>query len=90
MLECGQYDNDWPIVHMTPEEAYQAAIDIKTEILLPDHWGKFALALHPWDEPMQRLFAAHKENKFRITTPLIGEPVVLNEELPDKKWWESV
>ena len=90
MLECGQYDNDWPIVHMTPEEAYQAALDIKTEILLPDHWGKFALALHPWDEPMQRLFAAHKLNKFRITTPLIGEPVVLNKELPIKKWWEQI
>lgn len=35
----------WPYVHMTPEEAVQAAEDLKGEALLPVHIGKFAMPI---------------------------------------------
>jgi L-ascorbate metabolism protein UlaG (beta-lactamase superfamily) len=48
MLDCGQYDVQWPSIHMMPEQTVQASIDLKAKVLLPVHWGKFRLALHPW------------------------------------------
>ncbi len=90
MIECAQYGEGWPYIHMTPEQCHQAALDINIKVLLPVHWGKFALALHPWDEPMKRLFAANKNEQLNITTPMIGEVMVLNKDLPKKKWWENI
>lgn len=90
MIEIAQYGDGWPYIHMTPEQGFQAAIDIDTKVLLPVHWGKFALAMHPWDEPINRLLAANKNSEVEITTPMIGEVVVMNRELPKSKWWERV
>jgi len=87
MLECGQYGKDWPLIHMTPEETAQAAKDLNTKMLLPVHWAKFALALHSWNSPINRLVKATNENGVKITTPLIGEPIVLDSIYPNKVWW---
>lgn len=46
LRECGQYNNAWRYIHMMPEQTVQAAIDLKAKMLMPVHWGKFALALH--------------------------------------------
>lgn len=90
MLECGQYGNDWPYIHMTPEETYKAALEINTKVLLPVHWAKFTLALHAWNEPIERLLKANENGALTITTPLIGEPIVLGSELPKQTWWREV
>lgn len=87
ILETGQYGTAWPYIHMMPEEAVQASIDLQAKVMLPVHWGKFALAMHPWDEPIRRVIAKAKELNVKVTTPSIGEPVVLNESYPDKQWW---
>ena len=62
ILESGQYNTAWPLIHMMPEQTVQAALDLKAKVLLPVHWGKFTLAMHPWNEPVQRVLkaAAHK------------------------------
>lgn len=44
LLECGQYNEDWLLIHMFPEEVVTAAQDLRAKTLLPVHWGKFALA----------------------------------------------
>jgi L-ascorbate metabolism protein UlaG (beta-lactamase superfamily) len=88
MIECGQYGKDWPLIHMTPEETATAAKEINTKVLLPVHWAKFSLALHPWNEPIDRLLKATAENGVAVTTPLIGEPVILENTLPNKVWWK--
>src|SRR5207342_2885887 len=88
MLECGQYDLQWPDIHMMPEETVQASIDLQAKAFLPVHWGKFTLALHPWMEPIERAVKRANAMNVRITTPLIGEPFVLNEALPNTHWWE--
>jgi L-ascorbate metabolism protein UlaG (beta-lactamase superfamily) len=90
MLESGQYNEDWPHIHMMPEDTVQAAADLKTKVLLPVHWGKFAIAFHPWDEPVKRVMAKANELDVQVTTPMIGEPVILDRSYPDSKWWEKV
>ena len=44
-------------VHISPEEALQAARDLRASRLLGVHWGTFALAREPYDEPPTRLRA---------------------------------
>lgn len=87
VLEAGQYNVKWSSIHMMPEETVQAAIDLQAKVLLPVHWGKFTLALHAWDEPIERVLQKAEELKVKVTTPLIGEQIVLGESYPDKKWW---
>ena len=88
ILEAGQYNTAWPWIHMMPEETVQAAVDLKARLLLPVHWGKFTLAMHPWNEPVKRVLAKARELNLKVTTPMIGEPVVLGESYPDKQWWD--
>jgi N-acyl-phosphatidylethanolamine-hydrolysing phospholipase D len=44
-------------VHVTPEEAVQAALDVRAEQVLGMHWGTFDLADEPLDEPPRRFLA---------------------------------
>lgn len=44
-------------VHLTPEEAVQAFIDLDARTLLGIHWGTFDLAEEPLEEPPQRMMA---------------------------------
>ncbi|MEW5735174.1 MAG: MBL fold metallo-hydrolase [Thermodesulfobacteriota bacterium] len=41
--------------HMDPAEALQAFADLGAQIMIPMHWGAFALSLEPMDEPVRRL-----------------------------------
>jgi len=88
ILESGQYNTAWPLIHMMPEQTVRAAMDLKTKVLLPVHWGKFTLALHPWDEPVQRVLKAAAKVNLKVATPMIGKPVNLDEVYPDKEWWK--
>lgn len=87
ILECGQYNDNWPFIHMKPEETVQAAIDLKGKVLLPVHWAKFALANHPWNESAKRVTASATARDVKITTPKIGQPVVVDEFYPDEPWF---
>lgn len=87
VLECGQYGKDWPSIHMMPEEVATAAQDLRAKTLLPVHWAKFSLALHPWNEPIGRLMKKAAEQHLDVTTPQIGEPVVLDSAYPRTVWW---
>lgn len=89
MLECGQYNAYWPYIHMFPEQTVQAAIDLKARVLLPVHWAKFSLAMHPWNEPIERVVVAANHLKQPIVTPKLGETIVLNKYLPTQKWWNN-
>jgi L-ascorbate metabolism protein UlaG (beta-lactamase superfamily) len=90
ILETGQYGVNWPLIHTTPEEAVQVATDLQASVILPVHWGKFALALHPWSEPIERVLAAAQNTHLTITTPIIGEPVIVNHTYPSSRWWRGI
>lgn len=89
VLDMGQYDPRWPLIHMTPEEAASAAVDLRAQALMPAHLGKFALANHPWMEPLERITMASHGKSYRLLTPVIGQPVEM-DALPDStSWWQQ-
>lgn len=90
ILECGQYNTMWPYIHMMPEETAQASVDLKAKVFMPVHWGKFTLAMHSWKDPIERVVKKAKELNAEVTTPRIGEMVVLDHPLPNEKWWEGI
>ena len=91
LLDGGQYNERWRAVHMTPEEAVQAAEDVRAKALIPAHVGKFSLAYHAWDEPFRRIVAASRGKRFQLVTPEIGEPVEIADSFPAfPHWWERL
>jgi len=90
ILEDGQYNPYWKFIHMMPEEAVQAAIDLKAKKLLPVHWAKFSLSLHAWDEPITRLMNEAKRKGVYVFHPMIGEAVYLDKENSFSEWWKTV
>ena len=89
-LDSGQYDERWPFIHMTPEEAARAAQDLHANALLPGHVGKFSLARHAWDAPYRRITAASEGRGYRLLTPMIGSPVELDDQNQHfSRWWED-
>ena len=86
-LECGQYNVQWPFIHMMPEQTVQASLDLKAKVLMPVHWGKFTLAVHPWNESIERATKAADSLNVKLTTPKIGEPIIIDKHYPSGKWW---
>ena len=87
ILEAGQYNTMWPLIHMMPEETAQAAVDLKAKSLLPVHWGKFSLALHAWDEPIKRVIEKAESLNMNVYTPKIGQPLILENGFKTENWW---
>lgn len=89
MIECGQYNEMWPDIHMFPEETAQAGLDVQAERIMPIHWGAFKLAMHPWTEPVERLSKKAKELNLGLITPRIGEPINIDKQkAPTTEWWK--
>lgn len=88
MMECGQYNELWKEIHMMPEETAQASIEVRAERMMPIHWGAFKLAMHPWTEPIERVSVKAKELGVDMIAPKIGQPIYLEEPLPQlEQWW---
>ncbi|RZL13791.1 MAG: MBL fold metallo-hydrolase [Pedobacter sp.] len=90
LLECGQFNKMWPLIHMFPEEMVQAGADLKATTVMPIHWGKFALAMHSWKEPIERAVAAAELSGLNLTTPIPGETIFVGGKYPATKWWNNV
>lgn len=88
ILESGQYNTMWPLIHMMPEETVQAAVDLQAKALLPVHWAKFRLSMHAWNEPIRRIVAKAAELQMPVKTPQIGEPFIINGHFSGTEWWE--
>lgn len=72
---------------MMPEEMVQAHQDLDGKLLLPIHWPQFNLALHTWQEPIQRLLDKAGERSVQVVTSKIGESFSLEKERPQFRWW---
>ncbi len=84
-MECGQYNEGWPYIHMMPEQSVQAHIDLKGKIMIPIHWGKFNLSLHKWTEPVERAKNEAKRLKVNLINPVPGEIVRIETEILTEK-----
>jgi L-ascorbate metabolism protein UlaG (beta-lactamase superfamily) len=89
LMECGQYDRQWAQIHMLPEQSVQAALDVRARMMMPVHWGAFSEANHPWNEPVERAVAEAVRQHLPLTTPELGQPVVLGQPLPQQPWWRA-
>lgn len=91
ILENGQYNAAWKYHHSHPTETITAANDLKVKRMLPVHSGKFALANHAWDEPLELITELALKNNINIATPKIGEVVDLNDKNQSfEKWWRKI
>ena len=91
MMECGQYDTRWADLHMFPEETVQAHKDVQGKLLLPIHWAGFTMAFNPWTDSIERVMKATNEQDIKITTPRIGETIIIGDgNYPDEQWWKSI
>lgn len=88
ILEQGQYNQNWSLIHMLPEKILETAHQLKAKRIFPVHNSKFALAMHSWDEPLEVI--TEKKQEIPVITPKIGEVVYLNDSLQSfEKWWEN-
>jgi L-ascorbate metabolism protein UlaG (beta-lactamase superfamily) len=91
IIENGQYNAAWKLIHTFPEEVLQAAKDLKAKRLFPVHSSKFAEANHSWDEPLIKLSTLSKAGNMPLVTPMIGELVNLKDEQHQfKQWWVGI
>jgi L-ascorbate metabolism protein UlaG (beta-lactamase superfamily) len=91
ILDNGQYNQAWRNIHFFPEEMVKAALDLKANSLMPVHSSKFALAMHPWSEPISEVYKFSKQYKMPLLTPIIGEKIWLDvENQIFSAWWKSV
>ncbi len=89
LMENGAYDPQWPHVHMLPEQSLQAHLDVRGQAMLPIHNGTFDLALHTWQDPLERISALADAAGVPLLTPKIGERIDLaNPASSDERWWE--
>ena len=83
-------DSLWHAIHMLPNETAQAAEDVRARVLLPAHGGKFALALHTWQEPYRELLKESAGRPYRMVMPRIGEAVDMENPADFPHWWEGM
>lgn len=77
ILENGQYNEDWKYIHLMPANMAKAAKELKAKRIMTVHHSKYALAKHPWDEPLQNERKMQKQDSLNIVIPVIGEVVPL-------------
>ena len=87
MLEIGAYGTYWPDIHMGPDNASNAHLDLKSDIMMGIHWGTFNLAPHAWYEPAERLVQFGADKHIKLFLPEPGKPT---EVVPlVTNWWKK-
>lgn len=90
LIKIGAYDEMWPDIHMTPEQAVDANSKLQGKLLLPIHWGTFNLAFHAWDEPAERVVAAAIASGTQLVMPKPGDSIEPAKAKPVERWWRGV
>jgi L-ascorbate metabolism protein UlaG (beta-lactamase superfamily) len=90
LMPIGSYGPTWPEIHMTPEQAVQAHLDVKGGLLIPIHWGTFNLAFHSWTEPAERLLVETSRTDVACSIPKAGE--MIDGDTPPQivRWWPDI
>jgi L-ascorbate metabolism protein UlaG (beta-lactamase superfamily) len=86
LIKVGAYGETWLDIHMDPESAVQAHLDLGGTTLLPIHWATFNLSYHAWDEPIVRTLSAARKRGAQVITPRIGETFTFGEPFRNVAW----
>ncbi|MCV7258459.1 MBL fold metallo-hydrolase [Mycobacterium shimoidei] len=89
LMPVGAYNKAWPDIHMNPEEAVRAHLDVGGRLLVPIHWCTFRLAPHPWAEPIERLLAAAESSDVEVSVPKPGGRTGPSLPATHDPWWRS-
>ena len=74
LLPIGAYFPDsYRAVHTSPEEALQAFLDLRADVMIPMHYGTFRLGREPMDEPLPRLMRAAERASVTERVAALGE-----------------
>ena len=74
LLPIGAYFPDsYRAVHTSPEEALQAFVDLKADLMIPMHYGTFRLGREPMEEPLPRLMRAAERAGVGDRVAALGE-----------------
>ena len=92
MLEIGAYNELWKQIHLGPDGAAQAFVEMGgAGLLMPIHWGLFDLALHAWRYPIERLEEVGREQELPLWSPEPGRPTEVRAgESFVSDWWRPV
>lgn len=89
MLEVGAFHPSWGDIHLGPANALQAHELLGGGVLMPVHWGTFALSTHAWDEPVETLLSLADPARAHLLLPRLGEPLEPSERRPAQPWWRA-
>lgn len=79
VLENGQYNKDWRYIHTLPAQQDSVIHDLGAKNVLSVHNSKFALARHPWHEPIDKIReTAAADTSFHLIDAIIGQPIILS------------
>lgn len=89
LLEDGQYNTDWPGVHMLPSAWREAVRTLAPQTVMPIHNSKFSLAPHTWHDPLDQALQTAMALDFSLATPMIGQPLALDPASRQtlSLWW---
>jgi L-ascorbate metabolism protein UlaG (beta-lactamase superfamily) len=90
LVQIGAYSPAWPDVHMTPEDAVTAHLEVRGGLLVPVHWATFNLAFHAWAEPVDRLWREAKARGVPLAVPRPGERIDVDDPPAVDGWWQTV
>lgn len=79
-LPIGSYKPRWfmKMMHINPEEAVEAHLDLQSKLTIPVHYGTFPLSDEPFEQPLINLSAAmekHNVSSFRVLD--FGETLII-------------
>lgn len=87
LIKIGAYDPTWAEIHLNPEEAVQAHVDLGGRVMLPIHWATFNLGFHAWHEPPDRAVAAARNARITLVVPKPGEAIEPARAPALQAWW---
>jgi L-ascorbate metabolism protein UlaG (beta-lactamase superfamily) len=90
MIEVGEYGRAWPDWHLGPEQAVAAHQMLNGRVMLPVHWGTFALAYHGWTEPIERAIVAARAAGVFLVAPRPGQSFEPSAPPPVQRWWPDL
>ncbi|HEX8407579.1 MAG TPA: MBL fold metallo-hydrolase [Thermoanaerobaculia bacterium] len=88
LIKIGAYDETWESIHLDPEDAVRAHVDLGGKVMLPVHWATFNLGFHAWREPPDRAVAAARKAGITLVVPRPGQTIDLDAGAPPiEEWW---